>query len=1000
MSKQKNRENNDLVFTFSDFYSLCKRAKAKILISALLGGVLLAGYSLTKPIQYSAQGTFKDKGTARGAISAMGSLGIALMNGFTDMSENEAISTMKSRKLMSQLIKQLDMQANLFRKEPSSRVKSFVANTLGIDPHTIGDNLRVEKAYFDRSQVPVLPDGQPVLSVVDIVYEEEVPLTLLIKFTSDNTYEIEQIGGQKLGEGKVGIPFCDDICYFTIIRNKPASLADSEYILSLSPMTTVSKALASQITIESDRMDRSLLKFSYKHKDRHFACRCINTLMTLYQNHLRKEHQKTITEQLAYLRRRQTEVTENIRNIMDEHAQNLMADFSTIGFLDSERAMNFLAANQQSFKHKQMTIDLDIKRMEKALEEGYAYYEGNSSSGDPMIINNLLAQMRDLQQQYDSIDIDLKNATYDKDTTHHHVFADQMEDLDATRKMLAHIDKLQHAMEEDRNPEIAEVLLNSPKTLIAQWNDKLAETYAGWQKAPQDEKPARREAWLDMKARFGSYLGNMAHFYSVRKKSLEEALANQQNVNHDFRGINIPLAKELYIVYTRELNDIQAQILQLKFVIGELSRPDFELTSLSPVITDPIAREMISKASHSTLQLHDQNNRTPREQERLKEELEVQKRFLDLHLSKSLELLLIREELIKDKIVALQNATLVLLKQQIAILEKQLTDYIASRIENLQLENYLLEKQQQELRKEMSVLPEKMVTEKLIEQQVAMNQQMGRDITNLVESKNITNNLEVIQSAPVDIALPPILPEPARLAFHFVFGLLLGAFLSISYFLGRSVIRGIPATVENLKAAHVDVAGRVSAKFYTDGAVEESDLATLRRLISHLGDTYGREKGSTLLVMHERGFDFSGLLCRLMAKKGNRVLHLPLTFSGPSGLKDKRDLVSYVERNAGEPYIEKGFEFDRVECGGPTQYGNEIVTSKPFKELLGKWSSEYDWIVLSTDAKPTSVEAESMVGIFDNFAIALENERLQDLAYYIGKAKTAEDGRKFCFILV
>ena len=81
--------------------------------------------------------------------------------------------------------------------------------------------------------------------------------------------------------------------------------------------------------------------------------------------------------------------------------------------------------------------------------------------------------------------------------------------------------------------------------------------------------------------------------------------------------------------YNRALNDVQANIRQLDFMIDQLKHPDFEVTSLSSIQNDFVTNEMVSKASQIVQTIKDQNNRSAKEIERLKDQLNVAKRIFE-----------------------------------------------------------------------------------------------------------------------------------------------------------------------------------------------------------------------------------------------------------------------------------------------------------------------------------------------------------------------------------
>src|SRR5262249_41673901 len=148
------------------------------------------------------------------------------------------------------------------------------------------------------------------------------------------------------------------------------------------------------------------------------------------------------------------------------------------------------------------------------------------------------------------------------------------------------------------------------------------------------------------------------------------------------------------------------------------------------------------------------------------------------HVEQMLKLLKLREELFKEKLFSIQNMQLELIHQKISVLQKHLNAYISSRISNLKQEKSSIELQQQALKQEMGKLPNKWASEQLVELHLEMTQKLIEEIAKLVESKNISTNLDVTQSAPLDKSLSPIHPQSPNLLIFALLGCIGGCALA------------------------------------------------------------------------------------------------------------------------------------------------------------------------------------------------------------------------------
>src|SRR5262249_5022302 len=154
-----------------------------------------------------------------------------------------------------------------------------------------------------------------------------------------------------------------------------------------------------------------------------------------------------------------------------------------------------------------------------------------------------------------------------------------------------------------------------------------------------------------------------------------------------------------------------------------------------------------------------------------------------------------------------------LIYQQISLLEKNLTDYVASRLENLEQERTIIKQHLENIQHEMALLPKRWMAEQLIEQQVEINQLIVKEIAGMVETKNISHNLEVILSAPIDLAVPPLHPNRPGVLLYSILGCVLGGLVGTSFMLGRSITQGIVISKDHLKAVGQHISGSLSSHY-------------------------------------------------------------------------------------------------------------------------------------------------------------------------------------------
>lgn len=448
---------------------------------------------------------------------------------------------------------------------------------------------------------------------------------------------------------------------------------------------------------------------------------------------------------------------------------------------------------------------------------------------------------------------------------------------------------------------------------------------------------------------------------------------------HEFSGMDLDSAKQLHMSYSKDLSDVQAEVKQHTHIINQVQEPDFEVCSLGTVLQDPVSAERIARASNLLLALKDQNNRTQKEQTRLRQDLDLEKTFLTLHLKQTAHLLGLKENLITQKIKTLQNTSYDLTRQQIDILKKHLGDYLQARLENLQHEKELLNNYLKQLDDKIQMIGEKLINELLVDQHIELTQTMVEELTKLVESKNISSNMELIQSAPVDIAVPPIHPKFPKLVIKTLLGAILGSLIGLAWVFFNILRYGVPATPANLRLNGEQVAGELSdlSRENDNRPLRDKNLDVLRRALGLL-----EKQDTQSILMVGEDYDISPYLATLINEKGESVILLPLNFQNSEG---KDGLLQYLKGEILFPKIVKDRGYDRIATGGVSRHSTELLKNPQFKLLIDKLRSDYKWIIGVCKAPVESAEAEMIVPLFDRTVVCLEDETIEQLNAYLRK---------------
>ncbi len=455
----------------------------------------------------------------------------------------------------------------------------------------------------------------------------------------------------------------------------------------------------------------------------------------------------------------------------------------------------------------------------------------------------------------------------------------------------------------------------------------------------------------------------------------EEAFESQLS---EFQGISPNTAKELYIAYCKELSDKETKALSLEYIIEHMNDPHFEISSLSTVLDDATSAEMISKAVNTSLALRDTENRSTKEQDRLKEDLELQKTFLSSHLKQTIDLLQISQNLLKKKIYSLQSINLSLLENEMDLLTQQMTDYIHSTLAAHLREKALLTQTLRELTGEMVLLPQKWAAEQLIDHQMTMNRTLTEEISKIVETKNITSNLEKIQSIPLDFPLQPVHPKSPKLVLFTLLGAILGLFIGLLWTVGSALREGVCASLAIMHASGYHTSGSLSQGI---GAVSgskwlDSDLETLRLLIAFMMEKQA-DGGKTLLMLCGAGPNYASALARLLGKRGSKVLIVDICFD--RGASSATGLLQYLKGETSQLNFQSEDGFDRLAAGGIDRFANELLGSDRFKQAIHICEKDYDWVLFVSNDRLDQPEVETLLSLFPKVAATLSGETVESL---------------------
>lgn len=976
-------KDEEFLLTYSDLKILLKTKARMIRNGALLMGLAALCYAVTKPIEYEAKATFKDKANSQ---SGMAEQATALLM-ISDTTDNNAFTILSSRKIKEDLIKAEGLQGIITKEEATFPV---------IPVQKIKNNILAELAWLLKMEDTILEGPAKELKTVAVNYDGEVRANVKIKTGNPEEYTVFDSKGTSLGAGKYGEPFTAENFAFVLVKTQPDTPPSGSYNLTLLPLSKTANDLCKKFDVDVAKTDSSLVTITHLCTDRLQSARNVNRLMELYQKHIHCEHEKLCESQIDYLLKRQQEMGKQLEQTLQTHADELSSDLTTTGFANSDKAMEFLASSQQQLKQKLFITNLEIQRLENALKQNGADADAFYPATMTETFTKLSSDKRLLRQQADGLDLALRTLP-EVQQTFRDTFEDQLDHLDEIKGAIKESNLIIANLSDGLPPCESPILTSDTKYNVNDWNERYLAAKLDLEKSP--DSLAAAESMNNCKEGYLSYLQHLNHYLNVHKKNIEERLAHQQAPSNEFQGINLSVGKELYLSFNKDLSQTESQIGQHRFILEQINDPAFEVSSLSTVLNDPVSNEIIGKISTLILALKDHDNRSTKEQERLQADLSIQKGFLATHIEQSTALLELRKEFIKGKIRQLQSINLSLIQEELSILDNQGKEHIIAALENLRQEKLLLESNLGELRIEMAAFPQKWAAEQLINQQMEINKSLMREISTLAVSKNISNNLEKFQSTPVDSAYPSTRPKYPNIILITLAGAFTGALMTFLWALGHSITHGIKASQETLESAGLHVSGKLSRTYaepIDTHPLTDQDLNTLRHLMTFFKETHDYTTHADLLLLEGNGPDFAMPLAELLSKTADSAIVIDIDFQKASE-SATAGMLQYLEGKIDAPVITRKGSIDWIPSGGVSRYSTELVSTGRFSTLIDQLNAKYNWVIVRSSASPESAEAQTLMNMFTHSVISLGEETTKSLRNCFSNARTV--GKKVSFVL-
>jgi hypothetical protein len=751
------------------------------------------------------------------------------------------------------------------------------------------------------TEAKLKPSEQQAFTFKNVKYEGEAARHFFLRFLSPDSYELLDNRKEKLLTAALNESVSYQNLSFTLAQTASRLQIGKLYPLTIVPKAAVLGQVKNRITIKPLREDKNILCIHFQDVDPVRAAAFINTMISKYEEFLVAENKTIIGAQLKYLDQRKGELHATLDSDIQEHVSLLKKSLLDQGFMGVEEEINILLEPIQNYKARLNEIEIELAGLQKRAAE-----IGSTPSRPSLLI-----------QQFGSS------------------LAGQIEEAKASLLKLTN-DELPH---QSAATETLASLLKDFEQAKELW------------KTGQDE--AHKHLYEEKKQLLTSHLQSLVQHLASRQKNFQESSDFLAHSEVDFHGMTLTSAQELFQQYSLELDNLHAQLKQVVFFRDHLHEPHFEISTLSNVLNDTVTQQLVHKASELEGFLCDSINRSSREHQRLKESLSIQKKFLETHLTQTLELGKIRIQLLQEKLGSLFIVMEELLLKEKTVLEDKLA----------------------ELKQSMQGLPEIWHLDKRLKFKAELTKGMMEGLTHIAETKNLSRYLFQIESKILDSALPPESPQPPYLLLKALSGGLILA--SLFYFLSlvKAFSKGLPASLTTLRLIGGHAAGKFSRRLTVQfDELSDQDLETLRSMAQFLLER--KEKSAAAALLSRRGSPYCFNLAQLLSLHQQKILIIDCNFDRIVAPEDQPGLLQYLNQAVTDLPVryEKGYHF--IPSGGIARHGVELLSSERFSRLLAQCKEQYDFIFLLRQASLSSHDATQMLQIAD-LAVILTDEEPQ-----------------------
>lgn len=923
-------------FTLRDFAYIFRKNRKNIFRWSLACFFLSCGILFMKSPKYLVEGVFQFNTPVQSEPSSV--LEILKRSASSATSKDDIQVILRSKKFSFPMIQKEGLQVQYHKKEGffSKVFRKFHEGWNGFMGYKIPDQ---DRFIF-----------------LNVSYDKESPLNFSIQFMTENQFEISLSKDQVfIGKLKEPVEFLEG--KLTLYKKPKTLTVNQKYYFTIQPMETAHQEWKNLFSISNEISQKKFLKISCLHRDRHFATHLINEILFDFQKYLKKESESIAKDHLQFLHNRQEIVSQNFVETLQSNVRQFEDNLRDSGFLYFKDEIHHLLKERGLYTSRLQSIELSLKRLKNSfpqkkelLPDGYRFTA------------DLSKKICDLKKQKNDLELVLyeKRGNFDQDFLFKKPRQDLKKEILKVKANQEKIKEILHQLHE------TESIPNSLQGTYPEIFENL--NFSLFTKEDQIE-----------------YFKDIYHELELKEKYIHNQQNDMEDFSKSYEGILFSSAQKLYLSTQDDIEKSMALIKLYEHYFQQLDQPQFEWSSLSAIPNDDTIQTISKKATALRLKLEDRTNRTAKERSRTEEELKLQKRFLEQHLSETIHANQMNMEFYENKLNALRNVMVHCIDREVASLIQHGEDFKRSKISNLLDEKKLIERELDFLKEKMQYLPQKWQKSEDLSLKKKLALQVMKTMTELIENKTLSQNLSNNSSKPFDLAIPPLSPKKNYLLFSaLIFGILGGC----GYFcwqLFHQALKGFPIHFEKLQMLQVPVLGTISYSCdgYSQDYISDQDLETLRQAMCFVG----KKSPMIVSVIGGEGPHFGHLLSSLLSQQGIGVLLMDCYFQNKMEKKIQTGIKQCIKdlRLFKTEKLPEGYEY--LSPGGTTRFGAEIIGSRQFSRLLDKIKNNYDIILLYSKTKLHFAEAKNFLPLIDKCIISLIDEDTNDVYNFVEYVK-------------